>query len=290
MTGGRPPVIIIGMHRSGTSLLTRILQRFGFFMGVGASRNEEARFTNAVNEWLFREASATWDRPESIDWLLRDTDLRPELVDYMTAMVKGPASLRFLGLSRWVRYRNMHRLIEPWGFKDPRNTYTLPLWLEVFPDARVLHIVRHGVDVAASLRTRRIQTMQGRVARYRRFRTWHSLNPLAPKRRGFGPQVRCGRLEEGLILWQAYVERARRHLADVGERGMEVAYEELLANPAFELGRTLSFCGMEQSPECVNKAAAGLNQGRAFAYRADPELRDLAHSMAGALERIGYAP
>jgi hypothetical protein len=288
VNGARPPIVIIGMHRSGTSLLTRVLQRSGLFMGRGASRNEEAAFTNAVNAWLFREASATWDRPESLDWLLADGELRPWLVDYMEGICAGPAAARFLGVRRWLRHGGLQRVTEPWGFKDPRTTYTLPLWLQLFPEARVLHIVRHGVDVAASLRARRRDVFERSTARYDRRRALYRNAPLAPKRRGFGPQVRCGTLTGAFDLWELYVDRAREHVAALGERALELRYERLLVEPAAELERALAFCGLEAPAGVVEAAARDVDPGRAFAYRGDTALATFAEEVAPRLARHGY--
>lgn len=282
------PVIVIGMHRSGTSALTRLLQQSGLFMGLGASRNEEAAFTNAMNAWLFRQASATWDRPESIDDLFDDVELWPWLSDYVGGVVNGPASIRFLGAWRWLRYRGLQGVAQPWGWKDPRNTYTLPLWLELFPDARVLHIVRHGVDVAASLRSRRAAVVAASIERYRRRRRLYTLSPAAPKRSGFGPQPRCRTLEGGLSLWEAYVERARAHLDPLGDRGCEVSYEALLADPDDTLRRTLAFCGLEAGSADVRAAARQLDTRRANAWRRHDELRAFAAGAADRLARFGY--
>lgn len=288
MTGARPPVLIIGMHRSGTSLLTRVLQRSGLFMGRGASRNEEAAFTNAINAWLFREASATWDRPESLDWLLADGELRPWLVDYMQGICAGPAAARFLGVRRWLRQGGLQQVTEPWGFKDPRTTYTLPLWLQLFPEARVLHIVRHGVDVAASLRARRRRVFDRSTARYARRRSLYRNWPLAPKRRGFGPQVRCGSLAGAFDLWELHVERAREHVAALGDRALELRYEHLLCEPVAELERALAFCGLEAPAGLVEAAAGDVDRGRAFAYRDDAALSTFAADVAPRLARHGY--
>ncbi len=288
MNDTMPPVIIIGMHRSGTSLLTRVLQRAGFFMGQGASRNEEAAFTNALNAWVFGQASATWDRPESMDWLLADEALRPWLLDYMGRLARGPAAMRFLGPGRWLRYRGLAGVREPWGWKDPRNTYTLPLWLELFPEARVLHIVRHGVDVADSLRARRESAFQSNVARYRRRRGTYTMLPWGPKRRGFGPQVRCRSLEGGFELWEAYVCRARAHVAALGERALEVSYESLLQRPQPELERALRFCGVTPEPDALAAVAAKIDPARAFAHRESPELAHFAASVHAPLARLGY--
>ncbi|WP_018142148.1 MULTISPECIES: sulfotransferase [unclassified Thioalkalivibrio] len=284
----RPPVIIIGMHRSGTSLLTRVLQQAGFFMGTGASRNEEAAFTNAVNAWLFREASATWDRPESVDWLLADEALRPWLLDYMRDMIEGPASLRFLGIRRGLRGWGLAKQSTPWGWKDPRNTFTLPLWLELFPDARVLHIVRHGADVAASLRSRRSEVFDQRRARYRKYRPAHRLDPFAPRRRGFAPQVRCGTLEGGLELWAQYVARARQHVRALDERALEISYESLLAAPKDTLDQALQFCDCPLDTERLAMTAATFRPDRAHAWHRDPELRAFAERHHKTLQAQGY--
>ncbi len=284
---GTPPVIIIGMHRSGTSLLTRVLQQNGFFMGRGASRNEEAAFTNAVNAWIFGQASATWDRPEAMDDLLADTELRPWLLDYMDGIIRGPASLRFLGPRRVLR-GGLPGQSGPWGWKDPRNTYTLPLWLELFPDARVLHIVRHGVDVAASLRERRQRAMAGNIDRYRRRRAFYRNSPLAPKRRGFGPQPRCRTLAGGFELWRQYVERAEAHCAERGERALTISYEGLLNDPQPVLRRALAFCGCPVEEGRLRETAAGFRPERAHAWTADPELVALAEQNKEVLNAHGY--
>lgn len=288
MSTGRAPIIIVGMHRSGTSLLTRVLQQAGLFMGRGASRNEEAAFTNAVNAWLFRQASATWDRPESMDWLLEEESLRPWLLDYLGGIVRGPASARFLGARRWLHYGGMDRVREPWGWKDPRNTCTLPFWLDLFPDARVLHIVRHGVDVAESLRVRREREVAGRTRRYERHRRLYRSSPWAPKRRGFGPQVRCASLDGAFDLWEYYVARAREHVAALGSRALEVQYESLLVNPHEELARALSFCDVELSAGRIDAVAARVEPSRAHAFRHDPQLNAFAERVAPRLEALGY--
>ncbi|MDF1614759.1 sulfotransferase family protein [Desulfurivibrio dismutans] len=282
------PVIIIGMHRSGTSLLTRVLQQAGFFMGRGTSRNEEAAFTNAINAWLFRQASATWDCPESMDLLLADQELRPWLRDYIGGIIRGPAALRFLGLKRGLRGGGLPAQCTPWGWKDPRNTFTLPLWLELFPEARVLHIVRHGVDVAASLRRRRQEEFAARVARYRRRRRWTWLNPLAPKHRGFGPQVRCRTLEGGFELWQLYVERAMEHVQFLGGQALTIKYEALLTDPLPNLRQALDFCGCVMDESSLRAVAAGFRSERVHAWSRLEELREFTVGHQPTLAMYGY--
>ena len=290
MVTPRDPVIVIGMHRSGTSMLTRSLQGFGLYMGRGATRNEECRWTNLLNEWIFRQASATWERPEGVDSLLADPDARPLVADYLAGVTDGPAAIRYLGLRRWLRYRSLCAISEPWGWKEPRNTFTLPFWLEVFPKARVLHIMRHGVDVMASLRSRRARAMSAAAARYRRGRAGYVNNPFAPKRSGFAHSPRIGDPAGGLDLWRAYTDRARGHVRNLGARALEMRYEDLLFEPESHLRAVVEFCGLDVSDHGLASAAAGFRPDRAFAYRNDPALRAFGEENEKALRRCGYEP
>ena len=40
---------------------------------------------------------------------------------------------------------------EPWGQKDPRNSITADAWLALFPNARLINIVRDPMDVLGTL-------------------------------------------------------------------------------------------------------------------------------------------
>ncbi|MBK1699671.1 sulfotransferase family protein [Thiococcus pfennigii] len=284
------PVIVIGMHRSGTSLLTRALEELGLFMGVNTTRNQEARFTNAVNDWLLAQAGAYWFTPEPIDDLLRDDSSRPLIEAYLGGLVAGPACLRFLGLRRYLRYRSLHRVTEPWGWKDPRNSFTLPVWLGIFPRARVLHIMRHGVDVAASLRTRRREALARAEARLARLRPLYTLDPTAPGRRRLAHAIPCGQLDTALDLWSRYSRRARSHVWALGDRALELRYEDLLAAPQDNLSRIASFCGLSLDEATLVHTAARFDTSRAFAYRRDPELAAFARTAIDRLAALGYEP
>jgi hypothetical protein len=140
------PLCIAGMHRSGTSMVTRLLNLCGLEVGPASEllrprpSNREGFWENRrflrVNEAILRELGGTWDCPPPLPlgW-----ENRPAL-----------EQLRKNAL-RLVR---PFRGCEPWGWKDPRNCLTLPFWNRLLPDLSVLLCVRNPLAVARSLHLR----------------------------------------------------------------------------------------------------------------------------------------
>ncbi len=46
------PIIISGMHRSGTSLLSRIIEKTGVFLGKYKQRNNESLYFLQLNRYI----------------------------------------------------------------------------------------------------------------------------------------------------------------------------------------------------------------------------------------------
>jgi hypothetical protein len=278
-------VLILGMHRSGTSMLARLLEPLGLFVGWRKQGDHEARFFVALDNWLLEQAGGRWDHPEAVRDLIAEPAVRELAVDYLRLSLRSPRALSFLGPARYLRYGSPEALREPWGWKDPRATFTLPLWLDVFPGARVVHVLRHGVDVAESLRRRHERILAARRARYRRLRGSYRLRP---KRAGFTTSVRCADLERGFALWEAYVDEARRAVASVGERGFALRFEDFLAAPGDALTKLAAFCELAAPRERVEAVAREVQGERALAHRQDPALLRFAARHAAALEAQGY--
>ena len=280
-----PPVVVIGMHRSGTSLVVASLQRLGLFAGgrKDSVRNYEAAFFRQLNDWLLNQSGATWDHPAPFLGLLEAEDVRSLEVEYLHRVVHSRRVVGFMGPARYLRYRAPEALPPPWGWKDPRNTFTLPIWTEVFPNPRVVHVVRHGVDVASSLRARHRRTLARRAAAFRDGR-----GGLRAGSKGFTETVRCATLEGGFSLWEEYVDQARSHLDALGGRGVEVAYENLLSDPGEVLGELSAFCGLSPSPRSLAEVATGARPDRALAFRGRPELEAFAEAVGERLRARGY--
>jgi hypothetical protein len=279
------PLIVIGMHRSGTSVLVRAIEQLGVFMGWRKHYGDEAAFFTRVNEWLLRQAGASWDHPEPFRRLVEHAELRALAVEHVRILLGSPRVIGYLGLGRYLRWRIPERLAHAWGWKDPRNTFTLPLWLDCFPDARVIHVHRHGVDVAQSLQARHERMLAAARARQRRL---GRLRWLKPKRGGFTDSVRCASLTEAFVLWEQYVSEARRHVRLLSDRAIEVGYERLVDDPRTSLVELARWIGVTPRPTALDAAVKLLSQDRAYAYRHHADLCVFAERVHAPLKALGY--
>ncbi len=144
------PICITGMHRSGTSMVAGLLSQIGVYLGdeldfLGGKEPENAEGFRehfgfyALNERLLLHLGAGWDAP----WLPAGWENREDLEPF-----RQEASL----LIQRMRLRSGEQKF--WGWKDPRNSVTLPFWKSLLPDVRVLICVRNPIEVAASLSKR----------------------------------------------------------------------------------------------------------------------------------------
>ena len=156
------------------------------------------------------------------------------------------------------------------------------MWKEVFPNLRVIHVIRHGVDVAASLARRHGQAMRAATGES----TPSALTVIRDNALGILSSRRGWTLPEAFTMWEQYVEKARLECAALGARAVEVRYEDLLFGPEKIVPAIAKFCGV---PMQGQQAQEGLQRGRAFAFRGDADLVDFAAYARDALARYGYA-
>lgn len=290
--GDRPnaPVIVIGAHRSGTTMVVRMLEALGLFAGKKQDINHEALFFVRFNEWLMLRSGATWDHPEPVRELFASehaADARALAQAYANAMIRSPHTVSYLGWKRFLRQRRLDRLRFPWGWKDPRSTFTLPLWQECFPEARVIHVMRHGVDTAQSLTSRHMTAVAAErfrsPSRYPRYL-------VAPYRHRFFDTVTCGSLEGSFNVWERYMSEARRQVERTGSLAIELRFEDLAAQPLGALANLADFCGIDVSSKALRATASHARDSRAYAYRSSPHLREFADSVADRLAVYQYSP
>jgi O-antigen biosynthesis protein len=129
---------IAGMHRSGTSLVTSLLQSGGLDIGqrlVGAGRgNVKGHFEDLDFSELHLEILKSLRLPSTGFILQRELPFRPKHVHRARALV---AERRRRGV--------------PWGWKGPRTTLFLDFWQQLLPEANFLILYRCPWDVIDSL-------------------------------------------------------------------------------------------------------------------------------------------
>ncbi len=146
---GSMGLLVLGMHRSGTTALARVLAACGFDPGTrvveGSSGNEAGHWEDAyaveVHERLLSEFGAAWNEPVSLP----------------AHWANSPAADRARDGIR--SYLQNDRARHPaWVLKDPRASLFAPLWIEEAARAGIplgaVLMLRHPMEVAASLAAR----------------------------------------------------------------------------------------------------------------------------------------
>ncbi len=271
-------------------MLTRMLGALGLFTGRKLTRNHEAVFFREINDWLLTQSSGGLEDPGSIKYLLQDTEARELFAEFIEFSMTTPHVISFLGFSKYLKYRTPKNLDIPWGWKDPRNTFTLPMWLDLFPDAKIIHIYRHPLDIASSLITRRKRGLTRLKDRHRTFRPfyWYYLMHKFILQNRVFVDIRGTTLEEALNIWEEYMTEARSHVSSLSERAIEIKYEDFLEHPAEVLSTLSEFCGLGATETKIEEVASTVNKSRAYAYLNDPELKDFSDKIADQLRDYGY--
>ncbi|HMB58227.1 MAG TPA: hypothetical protein VKM35_13600 [Arenimonas sp.] len=141
-------LLVLGMHRSGTSALTGSLGLLGVELGdhlvAAAEDNRSGYWENAdavgIHDHLLAALSRRWDdvRPLPFDW--RERAAAKVAGDRIDAVVAGLAAAPL------------------WAVKDPRMSRLTPLWLSALDRANCqpacIFIIRHPDAVAKSLAER----------------------------------------------------------------------------------------------------------------------------------------
>ncbi|MFT5484654.1 MAG: hypothetical protein ACI9GW_003322, partial [Halieaceae bacterium] len=133
-------LLVLGMHRSGTSMIARAVTSLGFKVGsedeVLAVQPDnprgyfERRDVVALNERVLREAGGSWYKPAVID---------PGSAD----VYRGEVAEIVAGLGQ-----------DPWVIKDPRMVLTWPVWREQLGNPVIIYAYRNPESVARSLAAR----------------------------------------------------------------------------------------------------------------------------------------
>ncbi|WP_297529705.1 sulfotransferase family protein [Thiohalobacter sp.] len=215
----RPPIrpgFLVGEGRSGTTLLSSILNRHPRLCVT-----PETHFFRLLHAYPGGPRTFARDWPASLEWMTARMEPTPEWqpdAQRWLAALPGDGRRRYPGHARLFlligdEFAQAHGKFE-WIEKTPPHVRFIP-WLRThFPNAPIIHLVRDGRDVADSL---------SRMA-------WSRLDRDAH-----------------LLRWAWRVGRARRQLA--GDSGaVSVRYEDLVEAPEETVGHLCQFLGLDYRP------------------------------------------
>src|SRR5207248_4769636 len=207
-------------------MVTRLLHRCGLELGPESDLMppqadnpegfwEHLRFV-ALNDELLAALGGAWDLP-------------PQPDESFTGQPLNPLRLKARLLIEGFAPANV------WGWKDPRNSLTLPFWQDLLPGLRTLIVVRNPLEVAHSMRERN--------------GTSYSF---------------------ALRLWEIY----NRRLVEVANEKdrLVTRYEAFFENAESELRKILEFAGLKDTE--LRNAAALVSTRRRHTHFTIDELID----------------
>lgn len=131
------PILILGMHRSGTSCLAGCLQAAGLFLGevkTQSTHNKKGNRENIavmhLNDEVLASNGGSWRNPPA------------NVVWTASQLAEGEQVARMIAREH------------SWGFKDPRALLTLDGWLSILDKVEFAASFRHPLAVAQSLHRR----------------------------------------------------------------------------------------------------------------------------------------
>ncbi|MFO7573351.1 MAG: sulfotransferase [Gaiellaceae bacterium] len=219
-----PPLLVLGVSRSGTTLLRVMLDRSpgiaipdeSFFIPLLARRHPRRVDPDRFHDDLRRIPTlVTW----GLDPSAAAQRLRPGMATGEAIAAVFQAYAEQAGKLRW-------------GDKTPMYMRHLGLLERLFPDAQYVHLIRDGRDAAASF----LDLPAGTYTR-----TW--AHPASAA--------------EFACLWRTEVGAARELGRRVGRsRYHEVHYEELVTDPTGVVKGICTFAGLPFEPAMVEYAGA----------------------------------
>jgi len=219
-----PPLFVLGVSRSGTTLLRVILDR-----SPGIAIPDETFF---IPQLAHRHSS-----PVDPDAFLDDLRRLPRLAAWgvsaeeLAVRLRPDMSVGEALAATFSAYAAKHGKPR-WGDKTPMYMRHLGLIERLFPDAQYVHLIRDGRDAALAF----IDMPEGVVTR-----TW--AHPRSPA--GFACE------------WRTEVRRARDLGRRLGlRRYLEIRYEDLVADTEGAVRSNCDFAGLPFEPAMLEYSGA----------------------------------
>jgi hypothetical protein len=273
----KAPVFVLGCGRSGTKFLYHTLLSAGGF----AVYHAESNAFNLLG-LRFGDLARAGNRRQLLDEyykskLFQRTGLEPKDIDERVMKdCRNAGDLLRIVMETIARKQGVER----WAESTPLHLLYLPFIKKVVPDALVVHIIRDGRDVTASL---------------------HRIGWIRPL-----PWDRSRAFLVPAIFWRWIVSKGRRYGQALGGDYLEVHYEELVQNPRETLARIGSFIEHDLDYDRIQQVALGSVHNPNSSFRGDsketeaatigrwkrmftaPQVRDVESSIGKLLSSTGY--
>ena len=216
-----PPLLILGVRRSGTTLLRLILDR-----STGIAIPDESHFIPQ----LARRHPGPVDRETFLEDLRRVRTLaRWGITVADVAPLVEPGSDTGAAIAAVFRAYAAKAGKPRWGDKTPAYMRYLPLLDRLFPDALYVHLIRDGRDCALS---------------------FLGMPDDAPTRTWAHPQDAAGFARQ----WVTEIRAARNLGNHVGQqRYLEIRYEDLVANSEQVVRSVCDFASLPFDPSMLEQ-------------------------------------
>jgi hypothetical protein len=225
------PIVIVGVERSGTSMLANMVSKWGAYGG-------DIGYLGRKDTW---NAYGTWEHPAPIQLITLLLDRvgprywEPSYSEVLRELASDPR-LRAQALACIAEVSAGRSL---WFMKEPLCSVQLAFWKQFLPNAIYLVTVRNPSDSAMSLMTRN----------------------LPPELAGVTTRA------YNLLRWQVFYSSILKDTIDVGSVRF-VEYERVTAAPEAEAARLCEFlcreCGLPPEDRAARMAAVVKPEERRF--------------------------
>ena len=215
----KSPIFVVGVDRSGTTLLSLILSSHSR-IAIPYESHFITSYYNDENSW--GDLNRGENRIRLIKSILAESYVKrwDKKVELNNIDIAKCYSLSNAINEVFLSYAKMHGK-DIWGDKTPSYTAEIHIINRLFPNCRFVHIIRDGRDVAMSL-----------------IKQWWGANDFI----------------SALTYWEKTLNCTRRMLRMLpDERFVELKYEELLENPEKEIRNIINFLGLDFEPEMLKK-------------------------------------
>lgn len=258
------PLFIVGCQRSGTTMLYRILAET---LNIGFGRDNTLFMTLSTNIKKYGDLNTKKNLKKLLEYIENNSVFKKRFVgmrinndDFIECLVKREYGdiIRTI-YAYWALLQGKTR----WGGKTPDYTAHTKSLIKIFPDLKIIHIIRDGRDVATSFLQRR----------------WGPKDPYIAAK-----------------YWKKRVDRGTAGRKLLGNKCLEIKYEDFLQFPREkfqEIIKFLNYYGIKKNQANIKfeNIVSTINKKNIYKWKNKMNPRDVCvfEIIAGEkLENYGY--